>query len=85
MCLNYKVSHTVVKVSPSVVSLYDQVGVIQDSETVDNVSAELRVNILRLVLAHARAVPGPVGEVANNLKEKIVPPIKYVQNYPDQY
>ena len=69
--MNFEVSHTVVKVSPSVVSLDDQVGVIQDSETVNDVSAELRVNILRLVLAHARTVPGPVGEVANNLKKYI--------------
>ena len=47
-----------------------EAGVVEDSEPVDNVSTELGLYVLRPVLAEARAVPGPVGEVTHNLTRR---------------
>ncbi len=49
-------------------SLDDQIGVVQDGKAIHNVGAHGRVNVLRLVLANTWTVPGPVGEVTNNLR-----------------
>ena len=46
--------------------LNDKVGVVQDSKAVDNVSAELGINVFRLVFANSRSVPRPIGKVTNN-------------------
>ena len=42
-------------------------GVVKDREPVHDVGAQLGVHFLCLVLAEARPVPRPVGEVAHNL------------------
>ena len=58
---------TIVDVCPGVVGLDGEAGVVEDREPVHDVGAELRVHILRPVLAETRPVPRPVGEVAHNL------------------
>ena len=54
---------TIVEVSPAVVGLHDQLRIVEDSKAVDDVSADGGVDVIGLVLATFRAVPGPVGEV----------------------
>lgn len=51
-------------------SLNKKLGAIQNSKSIHNVGAEVRVNILRPVLAEALTVPRPVGEVAHHLRAK---------------
>ena len=58
---------TVVDVCPGVMGLDGEAGVVKDRKPVHDVGAELRVHILRPVLAETRPVPRPVGEVAHNL------------------
>ena len=41
-------------------------GVVQNSKSINNVSTDIGVNILWLVLSDSGTVPGPVGEVAHN-------------------
>lgn len=41
---------------------------VQNSKSIDDVGAEVRVNILGPVLADALPVPGPVSEVAHHLE-----------------
>ena len=47
-----------------------EAGVVKDREPVHDVGAQLGVNFLCPVLAEARPVPRPVGEVAHNLKRE---------------
>ena len=48
-------------------SLHLQGGVVQNSKSINNVGAYVRVNVLGLILSNARSVPSPVGEVTYNL------------------
>lgn len=58
---------TIINISPGVMWLDNKVGVVQNSESVNDVSAERWVNVLGPVLANARTVPRPVGEVTDDL------------------
>ncbi len=58
---------TIVKVGPSIVSLDDEVGIVQHSKSIDNVGAEVWIYVFRLVFSNSRPVPCPVGEVADDL------------------
>ena len=46
----------------------DEPGVVKDGESVDNVGAQARVDVVRQVLALAGSVPRPVGKVTHNLR-----------------
>ncbi len=59
----YLIAHTIVKISPTVVWLDDKFGGVEDGEPVDDVRANGGVDVVRLVLAHAGTVPGPIGEI----------------------
>ena len=61
-----RLSFTVVDIGPAVVRLHDQLRVVEDSESVDDVRADGRVDVVGLVLAALRSVPRPVGEVWNS-------------------
>lgn len=60
-------SLTVIKVSPGVVSFDDEVLVVEHSEPVSDVSAEVRVGVFREELAGTLTIPRPVSEVADHL------------------
>lgn len=48
--------------------LDDEIGIVQHSKPIHNVSAESWVNILRPVLPNTITVPSPVGEIAHHLE-----------------
>lgn len=58
---------TVIDVSPRIMSLDGVARAIEDSEAVDDVRAEFGVDVFGKELALALPVPGPVGEVADDL------------------
>ena len=47
--------------------LDEQGGVVKDSKAIDNMGAEIGINVFGGVLPNTATVPGPVGEVAHNL------------------
>ena len=55
-----------------------EAGVVEDREPVHDVGAELGIYVLCPVLAKARSVPCPVGEVTHNLKYETVLLIFYL-------
>ena len=57
---------TVIKVGPTIMSLHNHIGIVQYSESIDDVSAEVSINIFWLIFANSGSVPSPVCKVANN-------------------
>ena len=54
---------TIVEVSPAVVGLHDQLWIVEDSKAVDDVGAQLDVDVLWQELALVKAVGCPVGKI----------------------
>ena len=65
--LNYP-TLTVVIISPRVMSLYNQVFVVQHCKAIHNVGAKLFIYCLWKVFPYSLPVPGPVCEVTHHLK-----------------
>lgn len=47
---------------------HDEIGVVQDSKPVYDMSAKLWIDVFGFILAHTIAIPGPVGEITDNLR-----------------
>jgi len=74
-------SYTIIQIGPSVVRLHEKGVSIQNGKSVNDVRAELAVDVLGLVLANALSVPCPIGEVANHLVLVISSQLNLVINY----
>lgn len=59
---------TVIKISPRIVRFDDQVFVVQNSKSVDNVCAKIAIDVFWKVLSNALSIPRPVSEVADYLE-----------------
>lgn len=57
---------TVINISPRVMRFNDEVAVVEYCKTVDNMGADIWVNVVGFIFANARAIPGPVCEIAHN-------------------
>ena len=57
----------VIHISPGIVRLHLELIGVQDGKAIVDVGAEVGINILRNVLPCSLPVPGPVGEVADDL------------------
>ena len=64
------VKPTVRVVCPRIVGPDHQLPGVEHRKAVDNVGAEAGVDVLRLVLALARPVPGPIRKVADDLAKE---------------
>lgn len=59
---------TIVKISPRIVGFYNEIFVVQNSKTVDNVGAQVGIYVFWQVFTSSLTVPGPVREIAYNLE-----------------